>query len=138
MKHTQKSNIYIEILHTGDDTNSIEIYGTYFYVNIVYWTIASIYSYFDVTNTPKFLRKYKVQPGTNEPIDPKRFKNLVWTVFINQTVIFFPLVHLGIKAHNWRGRPDIQILPEFHHVILGIISHKISLVTIFDHKHLCK
>ena len=100
----------------------------------MYWTIASIYSYFDVTNTPKFLRKYKVQPGTNEPIDPKRFKNLVWTVFINQTVIFFPLVHIGIRAHHWRGRPDIQVLPEFHHVILGIISHKMSLITIFGHK----
>ena len=32
-----------------------------------------IYVLIDMTGKPKWIRKYKVQPGTNEPLDPKRF-----------------------------------------------------------------
>ena len=75
----------------GDDIYTLDIWGTFFITNLVFWSIGSIYCYFDVTTTPKFLRKYKIQPETNEPVDPKKFKNLIWTVFLNQTVVYIPL-----------------------------------------------
>lgn len=31
-----------------------------------------MYTIMDVTNKPAALRRYKMQPGTNEPVDPKR------------------------------------------------------------------
>ena len=76
---------------SGDDIYTLDIWGTFFITNLVFWSIGSIYCYFDVTTTPKFLRKYKIQPETNEPVDPKKFKNLIWTVFLNQTVVYIPL-----------------------------------------------
>jgi hypothetical protein len=76
---------------SGDDIYILDIWGTFFITNLVFWSIGSIYCYFDVTTTPKFLRKYKIQPETNEPVDPKKFKNLIWTVFLNQTVVYIPL-----------------------------------------------
>ena len=72
---------------TGEDPFTLEVWGSLIVTNAVFWGVGSIYSYFDVTSTPKFLRKYKIQPGTNEPVDPKKFKQLVQTVFIN-TFIF--------------------------------------------------
>ena len=81
----------------GDDTYTIEVYGTYIVTNLVWWTIGGIYTYFDMTSTPSFLRKYKIQPGTNEPVDPKKFRKLLYTVFINQTIVYFPLTLLGVK-----------------------------------------
>ena len=38
----------------------------------VYWIFGGIYTILDVTNKPAALRRYKIQPGTNEPVDSKR------------------------------------------------------------------
>lgn len=38
----------------------------------VYWIFGGIYTFLDVTNKPSALRRYKIQPGTNEPVDRKR------------------------------------------------------------------
>lgn len=38
----------------------------------LYWGVGSIYILMDYFNWPKWIRKYKVQPGTNEPVDTKR------------------------------------------------------------------
>ena len=48
--------------------------GTTLVGYIVYWTVGLVYTFFDVTNWPKFIHRYKIQPGTNEPADP-------WKVF---------------------------------------------------------
>lgn len=33
----------------------------------------------DITNKPVALRKYKVQPGTNEPLDKEKFKKVLFS-----------------------------------------------------------
>ena len=38
----------------------------------LYWLVGSIYMFMDITNWPRWIRKYKVQPGINEPVDKKR------------------------------------------------------------------
>ena len=47
-------------------------------LNIVFFGVGSMYIFMDVTNQPKFLRKYKIQPDTNEPVDSGRLKDLFW------------------------------------------------------------
>lgn len=32
--------------------------------------------FLDITNKPAFLRKYKIQPGTNEPVDLRKLKKV--------------------------------------------------------------
>ena len=44
----------------GDDEFRVAVFGTFIITNLVYWTVGSIYSYFDISGTPEFLRKYKV------------------------------------------------------------------------------
>lgn len=38
----------------------------------VYWILGAIYTVLDVINKPAALRRYKIQPGTNEPVETKR------------------------------------------------------------------
>lgn len=120
---------------TGDDIYTLDIWGTFFITNLVFWSIGSIYCYFDVTTTPKFLRKYKIQPETNEPVDPKKFKNLIWTVFLNQTVVYIPLSFLAHKALVWRGRPDLHILPDFQTVVIEFFFCAIVEELFFYYSH---
>jgi len=56
----------------GDDLFTLSVYGTTIYTFAVYWIIGAIYTTMDITNKPAALRKYKIQAGTNEPVDPKR------------------------------------------------------------------
>jgi methylsterol monooxygenase len=41
-----------------------------------YWILGGIYVLMDLTLKPEFIRKYKVQPGTNEPVDKMRLNEV--------------------------------------------------------------
>lgn len=51
------------------------IYSTIL-TTLVYWFFGGIYTILDITNKPAFLRRYKIQPGTNEPVDNARLMNV--------------------------------------------------------------
>ena len=46
--------------------------GTTILTAALYWGVGLIYIFVDIFGTPLWLKKYKVQPGTNEPVDIKR------------------------------------------------------------------
>ena len=46
--------------------------GTTIWTSTVYWTIGPLYILLDLFKAPQWLRKYKIQPGTNEPVEMKR------------------------------------------------------------------
>ena len=49
------------------------VFGTIALLNITYSTIGGAFVLLDITLKPVYLRKYKVQPNTNEPLDMGRF-----------------------------------------------------------------
>lgn len=56
----------------GEDPFSLWVYGTTVLTFGVYWLFGGIYTILDVTNKPAAIRRYKIQPGTNEPVDNKK------------------------------------------------------------------
>lgn len=38
----------------------------------MYWIFGGIYTVLDIVNKPAALRRYKIQPGTNEPVETKK------------------------------------------------------------------
>jgi hypothetical protein len=83
--------------------------------------MASVFSYFDMIGAPHFMQKYKVQPGTNEPVDMDKFKRLMKTVFINFWIVGPLYAHVMYSALQWRGYSDVRVLPEFHVVLLEFV-----------------
>lgn len=62
-----------KILDTfGEDPYYLFIYGSTLFTFLVYWVFGGIYTLLDVTNKPAIIRRYKIQPGTNEPVENKR------------------------------------------------------------------
>jgi len=53
------------------------VFGSTIFTMIVYWFVGGIYTFMDVTNSPKFMRKYKIQPGTNEPVEKIRLIKVI-------------------------------------------------------------
>ena len=64
----------LSILTISDnDEFKLFVYGIMVASSIASVSVVSIYSYFDFSQTPAFVRKYKVNPHTNEPPDYKQF-----------------------------------------------------------------
>lgn len=101
---------------TGDDPLVLWVFGTTIFTMLVYWLVGSIYIFMDVTNRPAFLRKYKIQPGTNEPVERARLIKVISHVFVNQIFIGIPFAFLSYKLMTWRGLTSIRELPTFHWV----------------------
>lgn len=87
---------------------------------LVYWTFGGIYTFLDVTNKPSALRRYKVQPGTNEPVDRKKLLKVIGTVLINQTIVGLPIAILCYNLMTLRGFAPMRELPTFHWVLLEL------------------
>lgn len=56
-------------------------------IQIPFWSVGSMYILMDCFNWPKWVRKYKVQPGTNEPLDLNRLLQVTRQLIIKPVVI---------------------------------------------------
>jgi methylsterol monooxygenase len=76
----------------------------------------------DLTNKPKFIRRYKIQQNTNEPVDKKKLAKVISQVIFNQIFVGVPFAFVSYYAMKFRGFPEIRELPTFHWVLfeLGI------------------
>lgn len=53
----------------GDDHFTLWVPVSMIYTFSLYWLLGSIFIFMDLTNKPAFMRKYKIQTGTHEPLD---------------------------------------------------------------------
>jgi len=126
-------NVWDKVIdRIGEDHFTLYVFGSYFLTNIVYFSVGSLYTYMDFSLAN---REYKVQPGTNEPIDKKKFWKMLRDVLFNQLVVQLPFNYLTYKAMVWRGVQDIRVLPSFHSVILELIGFLLVEEVLFYYIH---
>lgn len=101
----------------GDDYYTLTVYGTSIYTFFLYWAAGMIYTSMDLINKPAALKRYKIQPGTNEPVDTKKLIQVIFTVIFNQTVVGVPFALFSYYALIFRGTPEIRELPTFHRFV---------------------
>jgi fatty acid hydroxylase domain-containing protein 2 len=106
----------------GDDEFNVLFLATAFYsVYFTYWFFGGIYLFFDLTQWPKFIRKYKVQPGTNEPLNRKTLWNTIKVVLRNQTFISLPMLYLSYAIKKSKGiTMDLRDVPSFQRVAIDL------------------
>lgn len=61
----------------GEDPFYLWVYGTFVLSFGVYWLFGGIYTIMDMTNKPAAIRRYKIQPGTNEPVDNRKLLKVI-------------------------------------------------------------
>ncbi|XP_037030512.1 fatty acid hydroxylase domain-containing protein 2 isoform X2 [Bradysia coprophila] len=106
---------------TGEDPFTLWVVGSTIFTMFVYWFFGAIYTFMDLTNKPAFLRKYKIQPGTNEPVDKKRLTNVISVVLFNQIVVGIPIAIISYTIMTYRGFTSMRDLPTFHWVLLELV-----------------
>jgi len=87
----------------------------------VYWLFGGIFTLMDITLSPRALRKYKVQPEKNEPVDNAQLISAVKTIIFNQICVGIPLTVIGyFLKKNSKSFPDLRHVPSFQRVVLDL------------------
>ncbi|XP_047111439.1 fatty acid hydroxylase domain-containing protein 2 isoform X1 [Schistocerca piceifrons] len=120
---------------TGENPATFWVYGTTALTIVVYWTFGGIYTILDITNKPSVIRRYKIQPGTNEPVDTKRLMKVIGWVVFNQVVVGLPTAFLSYLLMQWRGFPSLRELPTFHWVLAEMAVHILMEEVGFYYSH---
>ncbi|KAL9698329.1 hypothetical protein quinque_001770 [Culex quinquefasciatus] len=137
----QKWNDFLDV--AGDDPANLHVWVMLACVYSQYWLIGGLYVFMDVRGWPRFLRKYKTQPGVNEPIswaDLQRvscrlkFKRMspyytriifiiqiLKTVLINQVLLTVPMAYFGFHLAGKHTLPDVRALPPLTTIIRDLI-----------------
>ncbi|XP_050464832.1 fatty acid hydroxylase domain-containing protein 2-like [Cataglyphis hispanica] len=118
----------------GDDPVTLWVYGSLSVIIMIYWVFGGIYTILDITN-PAVLRRYKIQPGMNEPVDKKKLCKMIVQVLFNQIVIGFLYLYICHYVLEWRGYPPVRELPTFQRILTEIAFHKLCQEIAFYYSH---
>lgn len=106
---------------TGEDHFNVYVIGTTIFSFSIYWIFGGLFTFMDVFLSPRVLRKYKVQPQTNEPVDMKTLIAAVKVIIFNQTVIAIPLTVFAYYLKRLKGFPeDFREVPSFPKVVFDL------------------
>ncbi|CAH1106377.1 unnamed protein product [Psylliodes chrysocephalus] len=119
----------------GEDPFTLWVYCSMAITFAVYWLFGGIYIFMDMTNMPSVIRKYKIQPGTNEPVDNRKLLHVIYCVLFNQFVVGIPLSIIMYWAMTWRGYPPLRELPTFHWVLFELAIHILTEEVGFYYSH---
>lgn len=110
----------------GADEYDFKIWVTAAAMLSVYWLAVLPFLIFDFTG---WFRKYKVQPGTNEPPDTRKLLEAFFTVLFNQIAVSILFSSGGFyTARAYLGEQDIRAVASFPWLIVTLlICH-----TLFD------
>lgn len=65
------------VLNFGTNHFNFIVLGLILWPMTVYWIFGIMFMICDVTLKPLFMRKFKVQEGTNEPVDKKQLSKVI-------------------------------------------------------------
>lgn len=108
---------------TGDDNFNTFVVDTNIFTIFIYWLFGAFYTWMDISLSPKSLRKYKVQPQTNEPVDNRKLINAIKVVIFNQLCVGVPLTIVGYYIKKSKGLlPNLREVPDFQKVVVHLFA----------------
>lgn len=86
----------------------------------MYWTVGSIFIIMDITNKPKFFRKYKTQPEAHVPLDKWKFFTASLRVLFNQIVVGIPYSYVLFEISKVVGTPGLRVVTSFPKLLIDL------------------
>ncbi|XP_055601924.1 fatty acid hydroxylase domain-containing protein 2-like isoform X2 [Uranotaenia lowii] len=115
----RKWDAFLDVM--GDDPDFWHTWGLTIYLYSHYWLMGAVFVLINLTGRPKFLRKFKVQPGVNDPISVADLKKIVKKILFNQIVIGLPLTYFGYHFSMKGQLPNVRELPSLFTVVRDLI-----------------
>lgn len=107
---------------TGENPFVVYVIGTTVWSMGFYWFIGGLYLLMDLTLSPQALRKYKVQPETNEPVDKAALFDAIKVILFNQIFVGIPMTIISFYLKKRKGfLEDFRAVPSFDKVFLDLL-----------------
>lgn len=103
---------------------------------IVFWTIGFSYAILDFSDKFEYFRKFKTQPGKNEPLNREKFWSTCVQVFVNQVVLTFAILYcFTINEKFFNLNAPLRETPIFTRLILSLILFQVGWDGYFFYIH---
>lgn len=136
-------NLY-EDLNQKYSPFQVNTWGTFIILTVIYYFVAGLFAFVDLSGRPRFLFKYKIQPF--QRVNASEYWETTKVVVRNQIVVVLPLVF--IKTYLTPNEIDPKYLPgpwkTFGHVFFNVVSWNSDifsslssnpkLISVFDFK----
>ena len=106
-------------LFDGDEF-LLSFVGTYVVSLTVYWVLGALYLFVDLTGRPNWAFQYKIQDGSNQPLDRKKLIHSLKFVLFNQIVVGGAISLVLHPVYSWRGCSFGPELPSFQRALFEI------------------
>lgn len=127
---------YDQVLEAcGHDGSLAFMYGISAVGYFTYWVVGGLYTLADLNSGQHFLRRYKTQPGTNQPTPARALIKCVAVVHVNQLVLGLPFVEACRRALVLRGADFSPNLPSLPHVLLHLAVFTVIEEVLFYYFH---
>jgi hypothetical protein len=105
---------WAQLLYTRMNMNyssvTIHVWGTLIVTSLVYWALGLLFMFADLTERPRWLVKYKIQPWKR--VGLREYLNICGIVLRNQIFVNVPLsLAMGYIIAPWRGMRTNLPLP---------------------------
>jgi sterol desaturase/sphingolipid hydroxylase (fatty acid hydroxylase superfamily) len=125
----------IYFLIAGEDHYTQCFYVFVIYAFLLNWIVGLLFLSFDVTLKPSFIRKYKIQPATNEPVDIKKLPRVILQVLSNQLIIAPLVAQVGLVLMKYRGLRNMRQLPTISEVATDLAVSYLLWEFVFYYSH---
>lgn len=105
------------------------------YTIFLYWSVGAIFITMDITNKPRFFRKYKTQPSEHVPLDWRKFSKACLRVLFNQTFVGIPFTYFLYRLSKTFVMPDLRVVPTFQKLMFDLIVMGIIYEISFYYSH---
>ncbi len=122
----------------SSDPEFLFVWGTEIIGLVFYFSVGFAYAFADITLKPEGIRKYKTQPGENEPVDRDKFSKLLKTVLFNNVVVASSFSYVSYRFLVSLHGPiddDVRTLPTISRFLFDLITAILGQEAMFYYSH---
>lgn len=108
------------------------ITGNVIILIVFFFVYGGLFVLMDLTNKPNFMRKYKVQPGTNEPLSLGKIGQALKVIIFNHLIIGLPMTQ---GLYLYMKDVDVRELPAFYTIVWQFIGCIALQEIVFYYSH---
>lgn len=102
------------------------VWTTSVYTIVLYWAVGALFVAMDITNKPKFFRKYKTQPEAHVPLENTKFFKASMRVVFNQVFVGIPFTYVLYiigKSIDLKPLREVSSFPKmmFDLLVMGVV-----------------
>lgn len=105
---------------------------------VYHWILVSLFMFYDLTWWPRRLRKYKIQPTANRPVDHAKLLKTIKVVCFNRLVLdtaFTGVICLTFNYFELWDHVDVTAVPSFPKFLLDLFGCTMIYEVAFYYTH---